>query len=375
MMGLLGAQRFTLMAKLAGGSRLEETKAEKAQLDAESAAKRSRRLRVQRRRLRSGRGGGQSATAEVSAVAEPEQSITTRELLIGRLGLFDTKADLIAFDVQETEEEGGGTADGFNLTRANVSRAEEGNGGGEEEAFNLAGALDGLQDVDMYTINEPDSVLRYTLADSVCSLGLILVVLVSLHVILILIWPVCVNRAYYMQVRKTTRLLPAASATFIAKRMRAAGRVMPFPGSTSDSSVSDGSHPGSQPARIADNNACVNARADVQPSIASADKLSCPCANHEPPEAPAEVANGSGDGAEPGSQPQAWTGPTGHERWKDTDKQIVDESCSLPPSPPSSPQPHMGNGIQPLPCAPARSGTEVTGRSRTEAPQPLDPTT
>ena len=99
MMGLLGAQRFTLMAKLAGGSRLEETKAEKAQLDAESAAKRSRRLRVQRRRLRSGRGGGQSATAEVSAVAEPEQSITTRELLIGRLGLFDTKADLIAFDV------------------------------------------------------------------------------------------------------------------------------------------------------------------------------------------------------------------------------------------------------------------------------------
>ena len=236
----------------------------------------------------------------------------------------------------------------------------------------MAGALDGLQDVDMYTINEPDSVLRYTLADSVCSLGLILVVLVSLHVILILIWPVCVNRAYYMQVRKTTRLLPAASATFIAKRMHAAGRVMPFPGSTSDSSVSDGSHPGSQPARIADNNACVNARADVQPSIASADKLSCPCANHEPPEAPAEVANGSGDGAEPGSQPQAWTGPTGHERWKDTDKQIVDESCSLPPSPPSSPQPHMGNGIQP--CAPARSGTEVTGRSRTEAPQPLDPT-
>lgn len=215
MMGILGAQRFTLMGKLAGSTHLERVAAEKALLEAESALGTGRTQgysrQAQSRRLQQG-----TTVAEGNAEAIPQQAIFTRELLIGRLGLFDSRPDLITFDIPET----GATApidgsDGANGTNGTAPPST---------AFNLAGALDALQDVDMYAINEPNTILKYTLADSVCSLAVIMFTLLLCHAALVATWPICVNRAYYKRLRQT------AGRGQVAHVMRVnAARVAPFP--------------------------------------------------------------------------------------------------------------------------------------------------
>ena len=66
----------------------------------------------------------------------------------------------------------------------------------------MAGALDDMQDVDAYGVDEPDSVLRWTLADSVCSLVIIVSIMLFFHTGLLVLWSRCMNRRYYLEVRQ-----------------------------------------------------------------------------------------------------------------------------------------------------------------------------
>ena len=80
-----------------------------------------------------------------------------------------------------------------------------GGGAGEGGEFDLADAIDSMQDEDAYAVDEANSVLKWTLADAACSMALILSAMLLFHVLALVIWARFVNRSYYRQVQAMAR--------------------------------------------------------------------------------------------------------------------------------------------------------------------------
>ena len=128
-----------------------------------------------------------------------------------------------------------------------------------EDAFDLAGAIDDLQDVDVYQIDEPDAVLKWTLADSICSLAIILGTMAVIHAFLLLAWSRHLNQEYYETVKINAQVITAMSPRArVARSVHvlegSRGRVAPEPPPQPDLSECD-HHPavpmmkGSEPIR------------------------------------------------------------------------------------------------------------------------------
>ena len=73
-------------------------------------------------------------------------------------------------------------------------------------------------DVDAYGVDEPDSVLRWTLADSVCSLVIIVSFMLFIHTGLLFVWSRCMNRRYYFEVWRPTHCLKRSGLSNEAPR-------------------------------------------------------------------------------------------------------------------------------------------------------------
>ena len=190
-MGLLGAQRFSMMGHLA---------------DRVNAPPSGRR--------------------RLSEDDEDDGSVDTRDLLLGRLGLFNRapapeeieeeelpcNATYVTFvDANGTEYNAtncthlANVTDSGDATASNATAEEE---EGEEE-FDLAQFVDDFQNIDKFSLEENDSIVIWTLADAACSFVLLMGAMVILHISFLCLWATSLNRQYYKEVQETLRQVKA----------------------------------------------------------------------------------------------------------------------------------------------------------------------